>query len=818
MLRAMSVRAPRNAAFVVVAACLLATSTVGAEPVAVRLAKRLAPTSGAPSPLEDERGRIPILVELPAGTSAASLGLSEVAPGIGAARLPLDRLLALGAAHPTLPMSVGSMLHTALDRSAMWNGVPEFREALSSGGVGDGVVVGVVDTGIDVNHPAFVDDEGKTRIAWLITWGDPRGFHPDLEEAYGCTDPDQARCAVYSADELQRMLDNDLAMGDDVHDFFGHGTHVASIAGGNGRTGKDTAPRYVGMAPGATLVIAAPTRGGGFSDDGVLRGTRFIFDRADAMGLPAVVNLSIGGDFGPHDGTSALEKGLAAMVGDDKPGRVITVASGNSGGLYQANDIEPLGIHTEVHVDPHAPAKASILVPGDGRGDVFAWITFREGDEVSVGLDSPTGTWIRPVAPGDDAGHDDGDATAGVINDVHDGKTSIPSGTNSAYVAWSGSWDNSGYFSIVLEGSGDAQLWVAAQGDATGGAYFLQALRQGTVNTPASHPGLLAVGCTVNRHSWKPQKGGIVELGAFGPDDPVEDDSLCYFSAGGPTPLGVAKPEILAPGAFVAAAMSFDADPVRAPNGIFSGEGCPNGTSCYVVDTKYAITTGTSMSSPEVAGAIALLLEQDPSLTQARATAVLQASARKLGGHATPESQVGPGALDLRNALQVLGDEPEIGSPPDVELSWWSLSAETARPDRSWPVWGTIELRRADGTVASGLDGTLVGLDVDGGAVISSVTKVRHGLFRFAVAGLPGGGGTAMRVRVTYDGVPIGDEKILPIAIDAYAVGAVPTTHGGCDCSTSPGRAVGSGGAVLGLALALAAAGRSRSRARRASP
>jgi subtilisin family serine protease len=813
----MSARASRNAAFFVVTAALFApVSRAEAEPAAVRLAKRLTPISGAPSPLADERGRIPILVDLPKGTSAASLGLSEVAPGIAAARLPLDRLLALGAAHPELPMSVGSMLHAALDVSAKWNGVAELREGLASGGVGAGVVVGVVDTGIDVGHPAFIDEEGKTRIAWLITWGDPRGFHPELEAEYGCTDPDQAPCAVYSSVEIQRMLDGDLALGDDVHDFFGHGTHVASIAGGNGRTGKDTAPRFVGMAPGATLVIAAPTVGGGFSDDGVLRGTRFIFDRASDMGLPAVANLSIGGDFGPHDGTSALEKGLAAMVGDDLPGRVITVASGNSAGLYKSNDIEPLGIHTEVHVDPHAPAKASILVPGEGMGDVFVWITFREGDDVSVGLDGPTETWIRPVSPGDDAGYDDGDATAGVINDVHDGKTSIPAGTNSAYLAWSGSWDNAGYFSVVLEGSGDAQLWVTAQGAAVGGAYFLQALRQGTVNTPASHPKLMAVGCTVNRHAWKPQRGFVVELGAFGPDDPVEDDSLCYFSAGGPTPLGVPKPEIVAPGAFVAAAMSYDADPLRAPNGIFSGEGCPGKTNCYVVDTHYAITTGTSMSSPEVAGAVALLLEQDPSLTQARATAVLQASARRLGGKATPESQVGPGALDLRNALQVLEEEPELGSPPDLSTSWWSLSAETARPDRSWPIWGTIELRRADGTVASGLDGTLLGVEIDGGALITSVTKVRHGLFRFAVAGLPGQGGSTMRVRVTYDGVPIGDEKLLPIAIDAYAAGSVSTANGGCDCGASAGSGSTGGGAALGVALGLCLSRRRRAAGRRA--
>src|SRR6185312_11665487 len=109
----------------------------------------------------------------------------------------------------------------------------------------------------------------------------------------------------------------------------GHGTHVTSIAAGNGGISIHAKPTYAGVAPGATLIIANPSSGGGFFDADVLRAANFIFNRADALQQPVVCNLSLGGDFGPHDGTTALEKGLSAMVGDDKPGRAIVVAAGN---------------------------------------------------------------------------------------------------------------------------------------------------------------------------------------------------------------------------------------------------------------------------------------------------------------------------------------------------------------------------------------------------------------------------------------------------------------------------------------------------------
>jgi hypothetical protein len=315
---------------------------------------------------------------------------------------------------------------------------------------------------------------------------------------------------------------------------------------------------------------------------------------------------------------------------------------------------------------------------------------------------------------------------------------------------------------------------------------------------------LLAVGASLNRLSWTPLEGTRVALAGFGPSDDPSEDSVAYFSASGPTPLGVPKPELVAPGAFIAAAMSIEADPRLVEGSMFEGRGCPDEQQCYVVDDRYAIASGTSMSSPQVAGAIALLFEHDPTLTQAQVTDILQASARKPRGDVPLESQMGAGALDVTHMVQVAGAEPPDGRPIDLGASWWVLSNESARPDPSYPVWGTIELRREGGVVASGLDGSLLELEVEGGAVLRPITKVRHGMFRFAVAGREGTGGTAMRVQVRYAGQPVGDAKVVPIGVDPFAARGGYGVDGGWSCNVR--RAAGdTGGAValLGSAVAL---------------
>jgi subtilisin family serine protease len=249
--------------------------------------------------------------------------------------------------------------------------------------------------------------------------------------------------------------------------------------------------------------------------------------------------------------------------------------------------------------------------------------------------------------------------------------------------------------------------------------------------------------------------------------------------------------------------MAAAADPRVNPGGLFDEPGCPTSFPCFVVDDYHAVAAGTSMSSPHVAGAVALLMQQDPTLTQARVTAVLQAGAELPMGHVPYDYQLGPGELDLDGALQALAVEQASSLAPDLGRSWYTLSSAYARSDPTWPIWGTVELRRADGTLASGLDGSKLAVDVLGGALIAPPTKVRDGLFRFAVAGPVGGNGTSMTVDVTYAGASMGT-RTLPIGNDYWQeMGTIEAV--GEQCGVTAGAGSGGGGSPRTAAAGSAA-------------
>ncbi|WP_437986074.1 S8 family serine peptidase [Sorangium sp. So ce117] len=794
----------------------LAAGEARADVPATAVARLLGSRLGR-HPLADLRGRIPVMVPLPAGADARALGLLPVAPGFGTIRLAPGDVGAFSAAHPELRLLSGPPRRPLLDRSKGWIRVEPYRKA--TGADGEGVVVGVVDTGLDVTHPDFRDKDGKTRIRWMLQAGSPKGLHAALEHTYGCDDPDQSACAIFSDADIDAMLAQSKP--GILRDIAGHGTHVASIAAGNGGPMVSERPRYVGVAPAATLIIAAPARPGeGFDDPDILKAVQFIFDRAEELNMPAVVNLSVGSDFGPHDGTSPLEAGLAAMVGSAHPGRAIVVAAGNSGATYEIDGEGPLGIHTEAHVSAHAETRVPIRTPSAERGEGYVWITFRPGDEVSVGLDGPGGeAWIGLIEPGDDAGYtgDDGETTGAVINRLANGKSPITAATNSAVVAFSGAW-KAGEFAIRLRGQGDAQLWVTGLGDVSPshdlGLLFPRAIKQGTINVPASHPGLLAVGCTINRVRWQPQGSSTsVRLTSLDGVD-IEEDSACYFSAAGPTPFGVAKPEISAPGGLVAAAMASGVDPRDDPGGLFDTPGCPGDEPCFVVDDHHAIASGSSMAAPQVAGAIALLFQVNPNLSQAEVTEALQAGARYPRGAVPLDAQLGPGVLDLEGARLALEAAETGGNEPALDKSWYVLSSSYARPDPSWPVWGTIELRRPDGAPVRGVDGKLT-VAVRGGVMHTPLREVRRGLWQFAVAAPRGSGGATLAVDVLYDGASLGARE-LPVGSDVWmANGELEATSGACTWAAArPDGTPPSSRAAWGLASLLVVASAARRRRR----
>ena len=175
----------------------------------------------------------------------------------------------------------------------------------------------------------------------------PLGKHPDLEQQYGTTDGNGnvVAGAVWAAADIDALLDVDADLAQLPQDEVGHGTLVASCAAGNGQQGRSA---YRGVAPKATLVVARVDGGGQRGDRqrrAVARRRVPLRPRRLPCSSPIVVNLSIGTDFGPHDGTMAWEQALASHVGPSTPGHALVVAAGNSGSI--ADD----PVHQNVHVD-----------------------------------------------------------------------------------------------------------------------------------------------------------------------------------------------------------------------------------------------------------------------------------------------------------------------------------------------------------------------------------------------------------------------------------------------------------------------------------
>jgi subtilisin family serine protease len=772
-------------------------------------------------------GQIGALVAIPRGQTAAALGLEEIAPGIGRIRANAAGLLAYADQHPGLSMEVSPPLHMLLDRSATYVHSSIARANFHVDGTG--VLVGVADTGLDVNHPDMLDADGKTRVAWMIDLSKPpRGVWPELEAKYGVKNATGVLTngAVFSADDINAVLAVQLQA---PHDEVGHGTHVTSIAAGNG--GKTV---YGGIAPNATLVIARVTRSAAdaIDNDDLLRGVSFIYDRADFLKQPVVVNLSLGGDYGPHDGTALWEKALASFVGPTHPGRALVVAAGNSGEILETP------VHQSVRVTKGTKMRVPVNTHGATNGGVDIWVSMRGPAAVAIGLEGPDGEWVAPVSDGSQRGKNTSDYTSGVFNGQTSG-TPIPADSHGGVVIWQGKWP-SGTYNVTLTGEGTVDLFMQSSGDAASSprpAGFAGGVREGTINLPATHPDIIAVGCTVNRTKWMsitkvPVAIHVPLLDAVGGlQDPskatreLEEGEVCWFSSAGPTVTGVPKPEISAPGGIVVAAMSNQARP-GGVGSIFTTDGCPGpaGTTpdprCFQIDATHAVAVGTSMSAPMVAGAVALLFQRDPTLTQDKIVALLQAGAHPFRGAAPFEDQGGPGELDVLGSLDALDQmqNPALHMP-SPDKSWVTLSADYAAADGSTPFTVIVELRtelgnhRADMFDPARLQPIAL---IDGVPLTPAPTLVRHapGVWFFDVAIPVGLGGSSLSVGAAFDGQEIVARKTVPVGADIWTADYPSHARGGCSCDLGDRTRSENAPVALGSALLAFAFFRQRSRRR----
>ena len=187
---------------------------------------------------------------------------------------------------------------------------------------GEGVLVAIIDSGIDYGHPDFRNEDGTTRIEAIwdqtIQGSPPEGY--DVGTLYTREQINEALAEVNPANRLAIVPSIDLS---------GHGTGVAGIACGNGRASNG---RNRGVASESNIIVVklgAPTPTSFPNTTELMEGIDFCIRSAIRIGQPVAINVSFGNNYGSHDGRSLLEYYINDIANLWKSS--IVIGSGNEG-------------------------------------------------------------------------------------------------------------------------------------------------------------------------------------------------------------------------------------------------------------------------------------------------------------------------------------------------------------------------------------------------------------------------------------------------------------------------------------------------------
>ncbi len=578
----------------------------------------------------------------------------SVMGNIATVDIPADKLAAVAALPNILSIEASHAQPLRLDKSVAAARADTLRTGTPpnwSAGTGKGVIVGVIDSGIDFKHNDFKKGDGTTRI--LAIWDQrPSGASgaPPAGYTYG---------GVCTAAMINAANAGDPAAC--VHkDTDSHGTHVAGIAAGNGQaTGNgQLAYRMIGMAPSADLMI---TNGNSYGTAGILDSIAWMKATAAALGRPLVINMSFGSYFGARDGTSNYEVGMDNLSG---PGVILVAAAGNeaNAAIRATGTLTQGASETVGFTIPVATTVATLEVwyPGTNAYGVnvagpgcAATLTVNPGENPGT-VTTPCGG-VEFTSTGVNASNDDRQI-----------RVLIGSTPTSPLVK--GPWKITLVGNVVAGGS--APFSIVNGEDATGPVFTDHITSVTTeILTDASSPRrVIAVASYNTRTTWNSLNGPNTDT------YPGAVSDISVFSSRGPrrncSNLAkcppIMKPEITAPGATIMAALT--ADKATATE-----------RTAIEADGVHYAAFGTSMATPHITGAVALMLQQDPTATpetvKARLYATVQPSpfatnlpvysAATQDNPANPNYTWGYGILDAAAAVKASSSTPP-GAPVTV--------------------------------------------------------------------------------------------------------------------------------------------------------
>ena len=381
---------------------------------------------------------------------------------------------------------------------------------------GRGVFVAVIDTGIDIFHPDFIDENGDTKIYAL--WDQTVKGSPPKPFLNG---------NLYTKEEINKVLHSESGRYDfRSRDRSGHGTHVASICAG-----------INGVAPEAELIVVklGDTREKGFPrTTQLMTALQYVINEASQAGRPVAVNISYGHNYGDHRGNSLLERFISQIAQQWKC--TICIGTGNEGNSGKHKQGKLIKEEQKILLD---------IAPFEQNLNLQIWKDFV--DELRIQLESPSGISYEITDKQGKSQYAYGNTIVFVYNG-YPTPYNVRQEIFLSFIVQEGNHIESGQWNLTLIPrnirNGEYQMWLPVSLGSNQETRFLEPDKEFTLTIPS----------TAEK---------VISAGAYD----VRYQSYADFSGRGDQSYGVKKPDFVAPGVGILAA---------APGG---GENSLSGTS-----------------------------------------------------------------------------------------------------------------------------------------------------------------------------------------------------------------------------------------------